>query len=90
MVVVGSGPPGQQWTGVTSNSFSPEEVSAQADHCILGGVQTDVALESAVLAAAVGRRRAAGSGTRVVGGRGGARGRRGGGGGHLKTDPLNE
>lgn len=63
-----------------------EEVSTQADHCILGGVQTNVTLEGAVLVAAVGRGGAAGSGTRVLSSRGGASGwRRGGSGGHLKT-----
>lgn len=66
----------------------PEEVSTQADHRILGGVQTNVTLEGAVLVAAVGRSRAAGSGICVVSGRSRARGWRGGSGGHLKTDPL--
>lgn len=60
-----------------------EEVATQADHRILGGVQANVTLEGAVLVAAVGRRRAAGSGSRVVGSRGGASGRRWSGGGHL-------
>lgn len=60
-----------------------EEVATQADHRILGGVQTNVTLEGAVLVTAVGRRGAAGSGTRVVGSRGGASGRRGSSGGHL-------
>ena len=69
--------------------FLPEEVSTQADHCILGGVQTYVALKSAVLVATVGRSRAARSGTWVFSGRGRARGWRGGGGGHLQIDPLN-
>lgn len=69
--------------GVTSTArwSSPEEVSTQADHRVLGGVQADVTLEGAVLVAAVGRRRAAGSGARAFSGRGGARGR---GRGHLK------
>lgn len=61
-------------------------MSTQADHRILGGVQTDITLESAVLVAAVGRSRAAGSGTRVFRGRGRASGWRGRSGGHLKTD----
>lgn len=56
-------------------------MSAQANYRVLGRVQTNIALESAVLAAAVGRSRAAGSRTGVVGGRAG--GLRGGGGGHL-------
>lgn len=52
--------------------FLPEEVSAQADDGILGGVQTNVALKRAVLVAAVATRgRAAGSGARVLGGGGG-------------------
>lgn len=33
----------------------PEKVSTQADHRILGCVQTDITLERAVLAAVVGR-----------------------------------
>lgn len=70
--------------------FLPEEVSTQADHCILGGVQAYITLESAVLVATVGRSRAAGSGTWVFSGRSRARGWRGRSGGHLKTDPLNE
>lgn len=65
-------------------------MSTQADHCILGGVQTYITLKGAVLVAAVGSSGAAGSGTWcVVGGRSRAGGWRGGGGGHLKTDPLN-
>ena len=65
-------------------------MSAQTDHRVLGGVQAYVTLESAVLVAALGRRRAAGSGVRVLGGRGGAGGWRGRSGGHLKIDPPNE
>lgn len=67
-------------------------MSTQADHCILGGVQTYITLESAVLVATVGRSRAAGSGTWVFSGRSRARGWRGGGGsgGHLKIDTLNK
>lgn len=75
--------------GVTDINV-PEEVPTQADHCILGGVQTYVTLEGAVLVAAVGRGRAAGPRTRVFGGRGGARGWRGGCGGHLNVDPLHK
>lgn len=68
-------------------------MSTQADHCILGGVQTYITLESAVLVATVGRSRAAGSGTWVFSGRsraGGWRGGGGGSGGHLKIDRLNK
>lgn len=66
-----------------------EEVSTQADHCILSGVQTYVTLEGAVLVAAVGRIGAAGSGAGVFRGRGGAGAGdwRGGSGGHLQIDP---
>ncbi len=67
----------------------PEEVPTQADHCILGCVQTDITLESAVLVATVGRSRAARARTWVICGRGRARGWRGGSGCHLKTDPQN-
>lgn len=65
------------------NRVSPEKVSAQTDHCILGGVQTDVTLEGTVLVAAVGRRGAAGTGTGVFVCGSGASGRRGNSGGHL-------
>lgn len=71
-------------------------MSTQADHCILGGVQTYITLESAVLVATVGRSRAAGSGTWVFSGRSRARGWRGdgggggGSGGHLKIVILNK
>lgn len=64
-------------------------MSTQADHCILGGVQTYVTLESAVLVATVGRSGAAGSGTLVFSRRSRARGWWGGSGGHLKIDPVN-
>lgn len=79
------------WPRVTNSRWSsPEEVSTQADHCVLSGVQTDVTLESAVLVAPVGRNRAAGSGTRVLSGRSRARGWRGRRGGHLKIDTLHK
>lgn len=68
-----------------------EEVSTQADDCILSRVQTYITLKSAVLVATVRRSRAAGSGTCVFSGRSSrASGWRGGGGGHLKIDPLSE
>lgn len=68
----------------------PEEVSTQANHCILGGVQTYVTLKSAVLVATVGRGRSAGTGSRVFCGPSRARCWRGGSGGHLNTAPLNK
>lgn len=68
----------------TVSLFLPEKVSTQADHRILGCVQTNVTLERAVLAVVVSRSRAARSGTRVFGGRSRARGWRGSGGGHLR------
>lgn len=74
----------------SQRQFIPEQVSTQADHCILGGVQTYITFESTVLAAAVGRSRAAGSWTGIFSGRSGARVWRTGGGGHLKIDALNK
>lgn len=60
----------------------PEEVSTEADHCILRRVQTYVTLERAVLVAAVGRGGAAGSGVWVFSRRSRARGWKVGSGGH--------
>lgn len=81
------------WSGLQPlmQTRPAEEVSTQADHCILSGVQTYVALKGAVLVAAVGRVGAAGPGAGGVRGRGGAGAaagdRRGGSGGHLQLDP---
>lgn len=71
-----------------TSCFLPEEVSAQADDRVLGGVQTYVTFKGAVLASTVARGRTARSGTLVVRGRGGTGDWRGAGGGHFKIAPV--